>query len=159
MRTPTSGRPAVTASGTASVRGSSSVSGPGQNAFISFCAALGTSRTTARSIAFSAVASPAMCTITGSHDGRCLAAKIFATAAASSAFAPSPYTVSVGSATSPPARRISAARSNAARASGLSSCAGFTASRSVFTSPLSPLCPAMASCRILLATDADRNGN
>ena len=32
--------------------------------------------------------------------------EIFATAAASSAFAPKPYTVSVGNATSPPARMI-----------------------------------------------------
>ena len=40
IRTPTSGRPAVTASGTAAERGSSSVSGPGQNAFISRRAAL-----------------------------------------------------------------------------------------------------------------------
>ena len=70
MRTPTSGRPAVTASGTALVRGSSRVSGPGQKACISLRAASGTSMTSPSSIARLEI-----CTITGSHAGRCLASE------------------------------------------------------------------------------------
>ena len=54
MRTPTSARPAVTASGTAFVLGSSSVSGPGQNAPISLRARPGISSTSLSSIARSA---------------------------------------------------------------------------------------------------------
>src|SRR5262245_28977546 len=46
----------------------------------------------------------------GFFAGRPLASKIRLTAAASRALAPRPYTVSVGKATSPPRRRISAAR-------------------------------------------------
>src|SRR5438128_839320 len=51
--------------------------------------------------------------------GRPLAAKILATAPASSALAPRPYTVSVGNATRPPALRSCAAR---AIASGSENC-------------------------------------
>src|SRR3990170_7139431 len=58
-----------------------------------------------------------MCTISGSNLGRSLASKTRATARGSSAFAPRPYTVSVGKATGSPARMASAA---AARASGSS---------------------------------------
>ena len=112
-RTPTSGRPAVTASGTAAVLGSSSVSGPGQNASISF-ATTRPSSPAGTTATRSSIARPSTCTIIGSHAGRCFAAKIFATAAGSSAFAPSPYTVSVGNATVPPARSNSAARATAA---------------------------------------------
>ena len=83
--TPTSARPAVTASGTALVRLSSSVSGPGQNASISRRAASGTSSTSPSSIFRLEI-----CTIIGSHAGLCLASKIRFNAAPSSAFAPSP---------------------------------------------------------------------
>src|SRR6266851_1281184 len=49
------------------------------------------------------------CTISGLDGGRPFNSKIFATAAASSAFAPRPYTVSVGNATSLPSRIRAAA--------------------------------------------------
>ncbi len=61
------------------------------------------------------ISRPSTCTISGSHPGRSFAANIFATASASSAFAPSPYTVSVGNATVPPARSNSAARATSCR--------------------------------------------
>jgi len=85
IRTPTIVRPAVTISGTAAERGSSSVSGPGQHAAVSFVAVSGIPTVSPASAALSAI-----CTITGSQCGRSLAAKIRATAASSSAFAPSP---------------------------------------------------------------------
>src|ERR1035441_10195874 len=58
---------------------------------------------------------------------------MLATAAASSGLAPSPYTVSVGSATRPPERRIAAALSRVARASAVARPAGSTKRRRVFT--------------------------
>ena len=84
IRTPTSGRPAVTASGMFAFRGSSSVSGPGQKASASARTRLLTSAMV------STCAASARCTISGSHAGRCLAAKMRATASSSSAFAPRP---------------------------------------------------------------------
>ncbi len=72
-----------------------------------------------------------MCTISGSQLGRSFAAKIFFTASASNAFAPNPYTVSVGNATVPPARRIFAASAMARREVSLSRSAALTLSLSV----------------------------
>ena len=66
-------------------RGTITVSGPGQNASASFCAAAGHSLANAR-----AAATSPTCTISGWSAGRPLAAKIFATAASSSARAPRP---------------------------------------------------------------------
>ena len=133
------------------------MTGPGQNASISLRARPGISSTSLSSIVISL-----MCTITGSHAGRCLAAKIRPTAAASSAFAPNPYTVSVGSATSPPARRICAARSRLSRALAESKCLGSTTSRSVFTSSLSPLQASRRHANLqepsVLSSSAERNG-
>jgi hypothetical protein len=51
------------------------------------------------------------CTISGSNVGRFFISKIRATAVASNAHAPSPYTVSVGKATTAPLRKSAAARS------------------------------------------------
>ena len=110
MRTPTSERPAVTLAGTSGPRGKSRVRGPGQKASIRPAALGGISAATRESICRSET-----CTISGSHDGRCLATKIFPTASGSRALAPSPYTVSVGNATVPPLRRIEAAWASAAR--------------------------------------------
>jgi hypothetical protein len=86
IRTPTSGRPAVTTSGHRSRPRQQQRQRSRPKASISRRAAAGTSRLPARP------ASPglATCTITGSHAGLCLAAKIRPTAAASSAFAPNP---------------------------------------------------------------------
>ncbi len=136
-RTPTSGRPAVTTSGTSGPRGSSSVSGPGQNASISARAwslISATSRPSGR---------PWLtCTITGSHAGRCFAAKMRSTAFSSKALAPSPYTVSVGNATVPPARQIVATRSMVAAA--VLFCRSNSLRRRRSVSAIYPLCGVFA---------------
>ena len=54
-------------------------------------------------------AAEARWTMRGSHEGRCLAAKILAMASDERALAPRPYTVSVAKATVPPSRRMLAA--------------------------------------------------
>jgi hypothetical protein len=69
------------------------------------------------------VAADATCTISGLSAGRRFVAKIFATASARRASAPSPYTVSVGNATQAPAR-IAAAASASAAAVAASATAG-----------------------------------
>src|SRR5664280_3254814 len=84
-----------------------SVSGPGQNRAAS-CATRGSSASAGSAHAPIADAS-ARWTINGSKAGRSFAAKTRATARASSAFAPRPYTVSVGKTTRPPARSCAAA--------------------------------------------------
>ena len=104
MRRPTVGSPAVAISGTAPDFGTTSVSGPGQCRRASAPAASGHSRASERAMPIEST-----CTIIGLVAGRPLAAKILATAPASSALAPSPYTVSVGKATNFPARISSAA--------------------------------------------------
>ena len=81
----TSARPAVTSSEMVGLRGRSRVRGPGQKAFMRLCA-VGEMEEASPS----AMTTVETCTITGSHDGRSLAAKMRATASRSSAFAPSP---------------------------------------------------------------------
>ena len=108
-RRPTLSWPPVTMSGTLRARGRISVSGPGQNAAASAIAPSGTARAHSASRVVSY-----RCTMTGWSAGRPFAAKMRRTAAGSRASAPSPYTVSVGKATSSPARRRSAARAIAA---------------------------------------------
>lgn len=103
-RTPTVSKPAVTSSGTEGCRGTITVKGPGQKRSIRRRATAGTRRATRPTIAASAT-----WTINGLSAGRPFARKIARTARASNAFAPRPYTVSVGNATTPPAQRISAA--------------------------------------------------
>ncbi len=73
-RTPTSSLPAVTASGMAALRGSSSVSGPGQKAEARF-EMLG-SRAAGMLVMVESWAAEAMWTMSGSQAGRCLAAKM-----------------------------------------------------------------------------------
>ena len=77
--------PPVTAAGTCAAFGSTSVSGPGQNASARRDAASGTSAAQAR-----AAAKPLKCTMSGWVFGRPLAAKMRATAAAFDASAPRP---------------------------------------------------------------------
>jgi len=55
----------------------------------------------------------------GSHAGRCLAAKMRATAAGSRALAPSPYTVSVGKQRAPGAEDLRGARNGLAGLVGI----------------------------------------
>ena len=103
MRMATLSSPAVTTAGTISFLGRIIVSGPGQKAAASL-----------RAISLmwhsgSISASAAMCTISGLSAGRSLAAKILRTAGSLSAFAPRPYTVSVGKPTISPARSSCAA--------------------------------------------------
>ena len=112
-RRPTLSCPPVTTSAARAVRGRISVSGPGQNASARRCAPAGTARAQCESSAASA-----RCTMTGWSAGRPLAAKIARTAAALPASAPRPYTVSVGKATSCPARSSSAARAMVAGVGG-----------------------------------------
>ena len=112
IRTATVGRPALTSSGMRGPFGKIMVSGPGQYARASFTAVSGISAASRGSVSQSAI-----CTIRGLSIGRPLASKIRATAGPFSASAASPYTVSVGIATSSPARSSSAARS---RSAGLS---------------------------------------
>ena len=86
MRTATVASPAVTRDGTFSLLGKISVRGPGQKASIK-------ARACGPGSPAMSGASPSglqMCTISGLSPGRPLAANIFSTAAASSAFAPSP---------------------------------------------------------------------
>lgn len=113
-RTPTRERPAVTASGIADVRGSNMVSGPGQKLLPSrctrSCSGSGTEATC------DTACTSGTWTMSGSQDGRCFALKIASTAPAEKAFAPRPYTVSVGNATRPPRCRIAAARTMSAGA-------------------------------------------
>ena len=96
MRTATLLSPALVTAGTVGFLGSSNVSGPGQNRSISLCAS-GVTKHSA-----SAASGLATCTISGLSAGRPLISKILRTACASSAFAPRPYTVSVGNATTSP---------------------------------------------------------
>ena len=103
-RMPTVESPADTTSGMQARFGRISVIGPGQNASISRHAASGTSVTSAPSWS-----KEAMCTISGLSAGRPFASKMRCTACALSASAPSPYTVSVGKATTSPARMYAAA--------------------------------------------------
>src|SRR5829696_5967245 len=103
-RRPTVSRPPVTASGTRGPRRRMIVSGPGQQASASTCAIGGTSDAQS-----GRVAAEERWTMRGCAAGRPFASKIRATAAGLEASAPSPYTVSVGNATSPPPRRISTA--------------------------------------------------
>ena len=84
MRTATVSSPAVTASGTAGLRGMISVSGPGQKASISGRAASGTWH---RPLSWLL---SQMCTISGLSAGRPLAAKMPGTAWALRALAPRP---------------------------------------------------------------------
>ena len=98
-RTPTVSSPPVTTSGTSRRLGKTIVSGPGQNRSASRSASGDSARATA--VARSA---DSTCTISGLKAGRPLTANTRSTAAASRALAPSPYTVSVGNATSLPSR-------------------------------------------------------
>ena len=84
-RSATPGCPPVTAMGTCSALGNTSVSGPGQNASASFAAAAGTSAAQSR-------AAPKLLkwTMSGCVDGLPLAAKMRATAEGFPASAPSP---------------------------------------------------------------------
>ena len=109
QRTPTKPEPAVTAAGSSATAGATMVSGPGQNSAAS--PRISSSPAGPRRTSRSASAAAATCTISGSVRGRPLVAKIRATASSSKACAPSPYTVSVGNATSPPDRSASAASS------------------------------------------------
>ena len=99
-RSPTLSWPPVTRSDTRAARGRISVSGPGQNAAASRRAPSGTARAQS-----AAAPASARWTMTGWSAGRPLAAKMRRTASSLPASAPSPYTVSVGKATSSPARR------------------------------------------------------
>ncbi len=85
MRTPTSGRPAVTMSGMPGARGTRSVRGPGQKRSMSVRAA----REPGPPVS-SSMAGESMWQMRGSQWGRCLAMKTFSTAAGSSALAPRP---------------------------------------------------------------------
>ena len=119
IRTATVSRPAVTMSGTIDCRSRTSVSGPGQNCAISslICAREASSIFATR-VSHS---SPGKCTISGSKRGRSFVSKIFVTATGSSASAASPYTVSVGSATTSPLRSSSTAAVTARDSSPLRS--------------------------------------
>eukprot|EP01139_Manchomonas_bermudensis_P005025 Amastigsp_a174555_19.p2 type:complete len:202 gc:universal Amastigsp_a174555_19:697-92(-) len=113
MRTATDGWPAVTRSGTARDFGSRTVSGPGQKRS-STASRYGIDAHAAASTSSASALLCAMWTMSGLSLGRCLARKIPSQARASSAFAPSPYTVSVGSTTTSPCRRSAAGRSKSA---------------------------------------------
>ena len=93
-------------------RGSTRLSGPGQK-----WRAARRPRSS-NSASASASARPGTCTISGLKRGRSLAAKMRATASSLVASPPSPYTVSVGKATSSPARIRRAARSIASSLAG-----------------------------------------
>ena len=103
-RTATVESPAVTIAGTAPALGSTSVSGPGQNFPISFSAAFGILEKS-----FLALAAEHSCNISGSKRGRPFISKMRAQASGFRPSAPRPYTVSVGKATTPPARIRAAA--------------------------------------------------
>ena len=85
MRTATVESPALTASGISSDFGKTIVSGPGQNASISFCARSSTRATSGGSSLLSLI-----CAMSGLSAGRPFASKIFSTALPLSASAPSP---------------------------------------------------------------------
>ncbi len=102
--------PALTSSGIKSLFGNIIVKGPGQNFSAHFFAESGMFLTSGGSIEISLI-----CTISGLSCGRPLAANMRFTAAPLNASAPSPYTVSVGKATSPPFLIILAACNTAAR--------------------------------------------
>ena len=98
MRTATVSIPPVVAYGTASPFSTIMVRGPGQKASESFLASSGTV------FAMRSKSEKSdMCTISGLSDGRPFALYIFFDASGSKASPPSPYTVSVGNATSSPA--------------------------------------------------------
>ena len=107
-RTPTVSSPARTSPGTSWRAAATIVSAPGQKA--SARSLMRGSASAASVKRWMRSARSAMCTMSGSNVGRPFASKIRATAGASNAFAPSPYTVSVGKATRPPARMIAAPR-------------------------------------------------
>ena len=104
IRTATVSSPPVVPFGTLPLFGKISVSGPGQNASISFFPASGISRTRGSMSSFFA-----MWAMRGLSDGRPFAAYILRAASSFSASAPRPYTVSVGNATRPPFFRMAAA--------------------------------------------------
>src|SRR6266446_6324168 len=104
-RAATVSSPPVVMSGTVAARGRTRVRGPGQKR-----AATSRARRGTRAATLSSAAALARWTINGLPRGRSLASKIRATARPDWASAPSPYTVSVGKATSPPARITSAPR-------------------------------------------------
>ena len=110
---PTESMPAVTAAGIRSPLGRISVIGPGQYASASLRAFSGISPSISARIS----SMQDTCTISGLSPGRPFASKMLRTAASSSAFAPSPYTVSVGKPTRLPSR-ISRPASLSAAASG-----------------------------------------
>ena len=107
--------PAVvrSATGHSGALASTSVRAPGQNASAS------RRPTSVRRASRDAASMPATCTISGLKCGRPLAAKIAATARPLVASAPRPYTVSVGKATSSPARRLAPAASIASRVASM----------------------------------------
>ena len=104
QRRPIESCPPAAAPATPARRGKIRVSGPGQKACIKAWAKAGISLAKC-----AAAAASSTCTISGCSAGRPLAEKIRATAAGFWASAASPYTVSVGRPSSPPARRVSAA--------------------------------------------------
>ncbi len=95
-------------SGTTLLRGSTNVRGPGQKAVMRSCAPAGRSDPPVSSPTLPASATWRM---RGLSAGRPFASKMPATASGSRPNAPNPYTVSVGKATNPPARRMPAAAS------------------------------------------------
>ncbi len=104
IRTATVLSPPVVSRGTLSLPGTITVSGPGQNTSASLPARAASPDATAHRSS-----NREMCTISGLSEGRPLAAYIFDAAEAFRASAPRPYTVSVGNATSSPARIRAAA--------------------------------------------------
>lgn len=104
MRTPIVSRPAVATIGTLDDLGRMTVSGPGKNLSINRRAA-----GVIRLVRESSCDRSEMCAIRGLSEGRPLATNIFRTASSLKISAPSPYTVSVGKATSSPCRMNRAA--------------------------------------------------
>ena len=88
MRTPTSGRPAVTASGMLALRGKSKVNGPGQKALAR--ASIRGWRVCGILVMVGRSSAETRWTIRGSQEGRCLAENILAMASSERAFAPRP---------------------------------------------------------------------
>ena len=97
-------RPPVVSIGTMSAFGMMMVRGPGQKLSISFFASSGNADTRGSTSSIHDT-----CTMRGLSEGRPFASYIFRLASGSRALPPSPYTVSVGNATSPPLLIMSAA--------------------------------------------------
>mmetsp|Transcript_373 Transcript_373/g.1068 ORF Transcript_373/g.1068 Transcript_373/m.1068 type:complete len:223 (-) Transcript_373:13-681(-) len=108
QRTPTNPVPAETQSGSEAAALATRVSGPGQKAVASTSTMVAVALSASKSC--SAMSGVGTCTMSGSVSGRPLTRKMSSTASSLSALAPSPYTVSVGKATSLPARSSSPAR-------------------------------------------------